>query len=357
MTKKKTSEEYVCEYCGITTSSPRHKCREMLTQYSKEVCEYCNKEVIITDQIMSMQGHLRVCKTWRKIKSELLSNITREFLIEEHHIKGKSIACITEEIGLKNKREIVKLCNEFDVKIQKVTNPNQVKGRLKRTAKTCMEKYGCKHHLYSDEIRDKIKQTVNDKYGVDNVRKVPEIIEKIQSKLDTQRDETKEKVKQTCLERYGVDNVRKAPEIIEKMKTTKIENGTVTHISKSSQEFFWKVYNLLSEHIKPNVYFHELNKEFGKMGKDQYYCYDFVITGNINICIEYNGDYWHGNPKIYSAKDKLYSGLLAEDIWDRDKTKLNLIKSLGFNTYIIWESDITDQTPQDIVNYIESHLE
>lgn len=101
--------------------------------------------------------------------------------------------------------------------------------------------------------------------------------------------------------------------------------------SKSSQELFWKINT-------KNCYFAEKNKEFGILSENQYYFYDFVDT-HLKKCIEYNGDYWHCNPKIYNENYETHYGYSAKDIWEKDITKIEFIKSKGYDVMVVWESD------------------
>lgn len=74
----------------------------------------------------------------------------------------------------------------------------------------------------------------------------------------------------------------------------------------------------------------------------------YVVSGKIcdiyipelNLIIEYNGDYWHCNPNKYS--ENYYNkkkNKLAKEIWDYDTKRIDLIKSFGYNLEVIWESD------------------
>jgi G:T-mismatch repair DNA endonuclease (very short patch repair protein) len=60
----------------------------------------------------------------------------------------------------------------------------------------------------------------------------------------------------------------------------------------------------------------------------------------LNLIIEYNEDYWHCNPKKY---DKNYfnqkKSKYAWQLWEYDQSKLDLIKSKGYNIEVIWEFD------------------
>ena len=92
----------------------------------------------------------------------------------------------------------------------------------------------------SDEIKQKIKQTCIEKYGVDNYSKTKESKEKIkQTCLEKygveyfwQSNECKEKIKQTCLEKYGVDSPLKSEKIRNKGKQTCLEKYGVDNPAK-----------------------------------------------------------------------------------------------------------------------------
>ena len=75
---------------------------------------------------------------------------------------------------------------------------------------------------------------------------------------------------------------------------------------------------------------------------------NYIIEGKIfdiyipiyNLLIEYNGDYWHCNPKKYKSdyinkkKNKT-----ASEIWEYDKNKIYLSKKHNYLCETIWESE------------------
>lgn len=69
--------------------------------------------------------------------------------------------------------------------------------------------------------------------------------------------------------------------------------------------------------------------------------YDFDLLNIVNNrVIEFNGDYWHCNPSIYS--NDYYNKVKkknAQEIWDYDKRKIEIIKKHGFEVLVIWEYD------------------
>lgn len=66
-----------------------------------------------------------------------------------------------------------------------------------------------------------------------------------------------------------------------------------------------------------------------------------IYIPELNLIIEYNGDYWHCNPKKY--KPDYYHQVkkkTAKELWEYDKNKIDLIKNCGYNLEIVWESDL-----------------
>lgn len=67
--------------------------------------------------------------------------------------------------------------------------------------------------------------------------------------------------------------------------------------------------------------------------------YDLFILEK-NALIEYNGDYWHCNPKKYKETDYNFKkNMSAKEIWERDEKKAVLAKEKGYKLFIIWEMD------------------
>jgi hypothetical protein len=169
----------------------------------------------------------------------------------------------------------------------------------------------------------------------------------------------RESTEKTCLEKYGGISPLSSKIIHEKGMKKKLENKSYAcFYSKISQELFWKIYELLPNELKQYTYFAELNNEFGKFDNEykKYYFYDFIIS-NKKICIEFNGDYFHANPKLYKENDKPNphnKNLTSKDIWDKDKIKNDFIKNCGYALFIVWESDYINDKELQIKNLIEN---
>lgn len=103
--------------------------------------------------------------------------------------------------------------------------------------KTCSDE--CRYKLMvskqdKDAIRKHLKETMQERYGVDNAMQLPGVIDKMkQTNLEKygtewyrQTDEYKEKVKQTSLEKYGVAHYLQSQEVINKrIETVKQKYG------------------------------------------------------------------------------------------------------------------------------------
>jgi len=126
----------------------------------------------------------------------------------------------------------------------------------------------------------------------------------------------------------------------------KAKGGIASNVSysKVSQDFFNRIDESISKYY--NTSYASKNSEtiifIDKISK----CYllDYYIE-EIKVCIEFNGDYYHANPKKYNPDfefpEFFSAGLItSKDIWERDEKKKNLLwEEMGIKTIIVWESD------------------
>lgn len=67
------------------------------------------------------------------------------------------------------------------------------------------------------------------------------------------------------------------------------------------------------------------------------YVYDIHCNNNI---IEYNGDFWHMNPKTYNESDiNAVSKISGKDKWEYDRNKNEYAESAGYRILVVWERD------------------
>ena len=94
-------------------------------------------------------------------------------------------------------------------------------------------------------------------------------------------------------------------------------------------------------------------KPIGSFSVDKYVC-DIYIK-ELNLIIEFNGDYWHCNPKKYD-EDYFHphKKKTAKEIWNEDKIRVDNIKKYGYNLMIIWECDF--EKPNYVKNIIKKYV-
>ena len=72
------------------------------------------------------------------------------------------------------------------------------------------------------------------------------------------------------------------------------------------------------------------------------FIFDFYIK-EYNLLLEVNGDFWHANPNQYKLSDIInFPGgvKLVEELWEKDKHKIQVAKNQGFKILTIWETEI-----------------
>lgn len=81
-----------------------------------------------------------------------------------------------------------------------------------------------------------------------------------------------------------------------------------------------------------------------------YYLVDF------NIVIEYFGDYWHVNPKVYESNFYISQlKMRAADVWKKDKERLDIIKQNIDSIIVIWESsEFNDSILEKAINSVKN---
>lgn len=109
----------------------------------------------------------------------------------------------------------------------------------------------------------------------------------------------------SCIEKYGEE---KGKEIYtnrqQRWQKSLNENGNLKYgYSTISQMLFYDILINYNMENRKHIYFATKNEEY-KLEKDEggVWIYDFVDLENKKI-IEYNGDQYHANPKLYEATD------------------------------------------------------
>jgi hypothetical protein len=244
-------------------------------------------------------------------------------------------------------------------------NPNLFKSIFYKTKEyqekiksSINKKYGCEHAMQNQEIKQKASNTIKEKYGVnwflergEHYKKIDEsMIEKYGVKSPIKNEIIKDKIHNTIKERYGVNWFLERGEHYKKIDEIMIEKYGVTNIFH--KETFLKFYNtskieksFINEILNLNIFnnpkhiLEELGQFCIKIDKKNYYV--DLFDEETNIIIEFYGDYWHCNPIKYNnnyfheIKKKT-----ANEIWNNDLIRKNrIISKLKCTFYEVWEHD------------------
>lgn len=120
-----------------------------------------------------------------------------------------------------------------------------------------------------------------------------------------------------------------------------IHNRGLKYTSSAEIQFISMLETSLGEPLE----FSGLTKQFGKMHSSGYMFFD--VKHN-DVIIEFNGDYWHANPKKYT-ENEFIRGVPVIEIWERDRIKREVAESSGYRFITVWESEFT----QDKLGTIE----
>lgn len=268
-------------------------------------------------------------------------------------VKGYRIFCSVK--CLNQSQYHIKHCTETYTK-NYIDNEENRKELNERTRNTCLERYNG-IGLASRELTEKYNETMLLKYGHTNPSQVKEI---------------QEKTKQTNLKKYGAENVYSSDLIIQKIKETNLERYNETSWTKSkegreflkvftnSQEYKDKQYNTKKKNNSFNTskVENKLELELKEMFPDLVTQYrskeypfdcDYYIP-SLNLYIEYNGTWTHGN-KFFDksniedleklnqwtekSKTSNYYKNAIETWTIRDINKLNIALKNNLN-YVVW---------------------
>ncbi len=103
------------------------------------------------------------------------------------------------------------------------------------------------------------------------------------------------------------------------------------NVSKAQKEIF----TLLSSSYPQHLF---MSEQVFKSGSHEYYI--DIFSEPLKLIIEYNGDFWHCNPHVYSGSYfHPKKSMSAEEIWASDSARLNVLQNNGYHTMVVWERD------------------
>lgn len=271
-----------------------------------------------------------------------------------------------------------------------------IKFKHKITSAQYREKYGnCRLYIHSEEVKQKISKILKLKFEDKNLRKKLSDIQKNGSSIFTKKywikkglteQEAQIKVsdiqRKNCKKHLEKNNLKECSHFSKLywLKRGFTESQSIEKVSKIQSELSSRSPKFLGhkrtdeQKIKISLSMKKLidrvgkskwAKHFGEVNgrsKIEFSCFKFIkenieskLKANQYInnyivdmvvnkkVIEFYGDYWHANPRLFSSEDKMYKDngkiLSASDIWEKDSLRIKNIEKLGYRTLIIWEGD------------------
>lgn len=128
------------------------------------------------------------------------------------------------------------------------------------------------------------------------------------------------------------------------------------YFSKVSQKFFDEIDKYISQ--KYTTYYATKNHEYGvNLHNNDYIRLDYFIL-ELNLCIEFNGTYFHADPRFFNENDNPNPHnkvLTSKVIWENDNNRYKKLKEYrNIDTIVVWEYDYNNGI--DVQKFIKEKL-
>lgn len=322
-------------------------------------CPICN-EVKYKNKIKShlLSHGLTEDQCWDVLLNNQSDEILKMYVEEE--IPKDAIA---KKLNIPSDR-ITEFLKYRKIKIRTLSDTRQTKHYKEAYENTCLKNNGVTNPSKSEKIKTKKVNTFLKNHGYVNNFCNHEIQKRAISNITPDiREHSHIKRKQTLQEKYGVDNPTKIQSVKNRLrevwrirKQAWSEDGSFL----KEQSTIWKKSKFVSkiERRVQNI----VSKKYTDVFFNRWICgFNIDIILNNSILIEIHGDYWHANPSLYEKDHILYhkadrSPVRAIDIWEKDNIKRQTLKESGLINYIIWENDIKHLNDTQLEIYIESFI-
>lgn len=175
-----------------------------------------SKDTVILDK----ERNISFSYSFMRFKDKVQKNPNREFGIPKEEITKKARRAMVDKYG--------------------VSSPLQIKEFKEKAENTTLKRFGVRNVMYSDQFRSSLKNSTIAK----NIKTLKEKEVNENNHHHTSSPEFKEKLKRSLIEKYGVDNVFKIKEVQEKMKNTMLEKYGESHPSKVKEIHSRQVENI-----------------------------------------------------------------------------------------------------------------
>lgn len=303
-----------------------------------------NKKKITNKDFKTIETECPVCLVIRPIKE-----------LHSYNLKKASECAKCKCLGSKNPFYGKKHNNKTKKKISKKNKNRLVGSKNPMYGISLLEfwtdRYGeeiakQKNKEYLDKLSQSLSGEKNPFYGKKHSEQV---IQNIQQKNAIYR------------ENLSVEDKEKISKKLSESQKQLYHQNPQDYISKRSKA--GKITATKIEKYKINSIEQIVSDKLKELGLDLEYSvildykqFDFG-SKKYRILLEVQGDYWHGNPKIYK---KIQLNEIQRRNIKRDKEKIKFAKKHGMKLYHIWESDIRSKnfsTLEDIRNEIHTRTD
>lgn len=208
------------------------------------------------------------------------------------------------------------------------------------------------------EAADRVRtiQTTNglryyeNKYGADGKKLFEQRIAQWQKTLAENNDPAELNLKRGHSVESGLARGLSLPEAQAQYEACCERNRKIVSrpVSRISQKFC----AMLHDQLGDGCYYADLSHEY-RVGR---YRVDFYHSPT-QTAVEFYGDFWHANPKNFSAGEKRLD-TVVESVWEHDRAREREIRSHKKvkHLFVVWEKDFR-KNPQETVNNLIKEIE
>lgn len=198
--------------------------RERKAKETTRICKWCGKEFHPKSKrdVYCYETHYQTCHVCGK---QFVIDVRRHPEVKTCSNECRyKLAQMSTDIEKRTESHKKALLEKYGV-----DNVMKIPGTSDKIKETNLKKYGSEWYTQTKSYKDSVRKTSQEKYGTDHFLSSRNVIEKR---------------KQTCLDKYGVDNVSKSNEIIHRIKEVLIDRYGVENIGqihvKNIEE--WKLF-------------------------------------------------------------------------------------------------------------------
>lgn len=370
--KENKEFDYKMRTCRICDEIEKNKLREIEENKKKVIikfCKYCNKEInpkfefceeCKNTKKFKVKVNCKKCKKEVIIESRYKNKIHSDIVCQECKEKREQelldIGFVTCKFCNKNfsflsKRHIEK-CSNYQISYEDYKNQFGLDSIYSKYYKETIKK---SQKPITEEIRKKLSEA-NSRYfknnreivlkRTENMRNSPKRLQNLLKNYENMSKEEKIKRSEAASKSWKNEKIRKNRIIgLKSEKSVESRKKNIRKCLQTQQPIISKPARELFNYLVSKGF--KVIIEY----KVEFYSLDIAIPEE-KICIEVDGDWWHGNPKIYKELNKNQIKRRQQD-----KAKNTFLSNKGWKVFRYWVSDLQkskERVFEDISNTLRS---